>query len=354
MIAYDGVPSAVASLLVWVAVFRSREGIDMISKWASRIGFDECQDFRRISAWAMRVNQVVTLFDIETTGYPIHSTQCGITEIATFHFLPSGACYSAQSLINPENPIHWAAKKINDIREEDVERQPVWGLCWAYFMRFVAEEHLSVGYCSARYDCPVIIRQNQRYGLTGTAFRKHLDVFSLLGKSGRLSDVAAGYGIGCNEKLSHRAHYDAWILGAILNSVVDEKRASMTDWFSVIDCVPSSPKERREELKRMLQARETIDYASLAKRFRVAGGTIESDLEKLFLEKEVPFELISDEVKQAWLIDHMDEIIGEVWNGEATGRLKPLKERIDREAPFEVDYLQLRLCLIRKGRCVPR
>ena len=84
-----------------------------------------------VRALARHLDRTVSIFDLETTGLNWAGTSFGIVEVAVIQVPAEGAVEQVCSLINPENPCEWAARKTHGIRSAETRAAEPWGASWA-------------------------------------------------------------------------------------------------------------------------------------------------------------------------------------------------------------------------------
>ena len=171
-----------------------------------------------VCSLARHLGKTVSIFDLETTGLNWTGPSFGIVEVAVIHVPPTGEISYVSSLINPENPCQWLARKKHGISSTETSQAPSWGAHWAERMHAIAAEHVTVGFNSALFDCRAIMAQNYKYRTLKTDFSQHLDFRWLPGIRGRLEQVAASFGV--TEVPNHRAMADTLVLAKLLDQMV--------------------------------------------------------------------------------------------------------------------------------------
>lgn len=132
----------------------------------------------QLTLLAARRAQPVTVFDLETTTNTPYVKWMGITEVGRLTIFPDGRIEEECSLVNPERSIPPKVRELTDIMNEHVRGKPTWDV-WKEKFHQIAAEHLVVGYNCASFDCVVVTRQNERYGLAGTTFEHVLDALAI-------------------------------------------------------------------------------------------------------------------------------------------------------------------------------
>lgn len=114
-------------------------------------------------------------------------------------------------------------------------------------------------------------------------------------------------------------------------------------------------KMRALELLAHFEACETLpDLEEFASRHGVKRPTVENDALRLVEEGSIPARVLERPDVQGWLAeaDRLEEAIATVWHGTGKDRLKPLMEALRPDAPDSLDYVQLKLGLLRR-KCSP-
>lgn len=303
-----------------------------------------------LSSWATRRSQPITIFDLETTTNNPYVDWLGITEVALITLFPSGEIREECSLVDPERNIPPVVRELTGITNADVRGKPTWA-AWAQKLHEIAQRHLVIGYNSAQFDCVVVSRQNERYGIEGTAFAHSLDARALPGVSGTLTAAAAQ--LGLSSDTAHRALADAWLTARLVEKVAERDGAPALEPF--IGARPAfgkgySPRgERADELRRHLAENGTLpDLDEMAARHSIKRSTLEGDVIRLIETGEASWTLLANATVQAYLEARLEEAIAATWIGEAEGRLKPLMTFLEPEAPAGLDYTQLKVGLARR------
>lgn len=311
----------------------------------------------QLALLASRRAQPVTVFDLETTTNIPYVKWMGITEVGRLTIFPDGRVEEESSLVNPERSIPPKVRELTGIQNEDVRNKPTWDV-WKEKFHQIAAEHLVVGYNCQSFDCVVVARQNERYGLAGTTFENVLDAMAIPGIQGKLADVALAWGISA--RLYHRAMADVWTTAQLVEAVA--ARDGLETVEGAIGKKPSlgggnsSPrKERETQLAEFYKEHGTLpDLDAFGEKHGIKKTTVEGDVLRLIEAGVLPSSALDNQAVQEWLAERLDLAIAECWVGDAVGRLKPLFERFASDAPAGFDYTQLRLALRkRNGRPSP-
>lgn len=186
-----------------------------------------------VKALADALGKTVSVFDLETTGLNWAGASFGIVEVAVVHVHPDGTVETESSLVNPENPCQWGARKKHGISSAETSEAEPWGAHWAMRMHDIATTHVTVGFNSALFDCPAAMAQNFRYRDLQTQFAQHLDVRWLPGVRGRLEQVATHFGVEMVP--NHRALADTLVLAELLDRII--LQSSLEEVASRIEAV---------------------------------------------------------------------------------------------------------------------
>lgn len=170
----------------------------------------------QLVAWARRLARPVTVFDLETTTNNPHVKWMGITELGMLTIYPTGQMEEQSALVNPERSIPPRVTELTGITNQDVKGQPTWQ-SWSKRLHEFARDHVMIGYNSSRFDCPTVISQNSRYGVSGTTFAYSLDAMRLPGVHGKLIDAADRFGVSSEHY--HRAMADVWATARLVEAV---------------------------------------------------------------------------------------------------------------------------------------
>ena len=308
----------------------------------------DATDFPSICKLAAAHRKTVSVFDLETTTLPAFKG-FGITEIALLNIEPNGTATTVTSLVNPERTISKKIIELTGITNEDVRGKPTW-VVWLDYMNHVAANNLTVGYCSFGFDCPGVVGQNKRYGNEGTVFSSHLDVFALPGVTGKLAQAAEKYGIVSD--IYHRALADVMVTAKLLEKVAEIH--GLDEIGKYIGRQPGtgeySPRSIRElELLEFHAANGALpDLRKFGEKHGIKRTTVEGDVLRMIESGILAPEVLGGSEVQDWLSGKLEDAIAEHWHGDAEGRLKPLMEALQKSAPQDFDYTQLRLALIRR------
>jgi hypothetical protein len=217
----------------------------------------------------------------------------------------------------------------------------------------VAANNLTIGYCSFGFDCPGVVGQNVRYGKEGTVFSNHIDVYALPGVTGKLAEAAEMHGVVSDSY--HRALADVLVTAKLLCKVAEKHGLDVV--LTHIGQRPargggssgfSSRAGREEELLKYHTKHGGLpDLDKFGDRHGIKRSTVEGDVYRLIEKGTFEAEILEQSGVQDWLSERIEGAIEQCWQGEAEGRLKPLKEALETEAPQGFDYTQLRLALLR-------
>ena len=210
-----------------------------------------------------------------------------------------------------------------------------------------------IGFSSSGFDCPTVVLQNARYGVTGTEFKFSLDVRVLPDVEGKLSDAAVAFGVSSDRY--HRAMADVWVTAQLVEAIASRHGLGVLDAAIGKGIGPGggsySPRAEREE-ELLVHYREhgaLPDLQMFGEKHRIKKSTVEGDVIRLIEAGEMPRSILENRAVQDWLIPQLEEAITQCWVGEADGRLKPLFEHFTADAPEGFDYTQLRLALSKRG-----
>jgi DNA polymerase III epsilon subunit-like protein len=313
--------------------------------------------FTNLQQWARTRDRPVTIFDLETTTYVPHVDWLGITELGHISLFPDGRMETRRALVNPERRISSEVTDLTGICEADVADQPTWA-AWASMFYRMAQEHIMVGFNSHAFDCVVVQKQNERYGVPGTTFADPLDVRALPEVVGTLSQAADRFGL--RAEVAHRALNDAWLTASLAEAVAARHGLAALEaavgvppgWNRVSD--PShwsrySPRAAREAdlLEHYRTQGGLPDLDQLAHKHGIQRSTIESDVYRLAESGRISFALLDRPEVQRFLSARLPDAIAAIWVGAAVGKLKPLFTHLAQTAPAGFDYTQLRIGLAR-------
>lgn len=163
---------------------------------------------------ARQTGRAISFFDIEATGLNHQQPSFGVMEFACVAVMPDGKSYQLSSLIDPENPIGQKAQEITGITPEMVAGKQNFGARSAKMLSMFEKSHVW-GFNSHSYDVPAIMGQFDRYQVARPAKIDSLDLRDVWcdvqgTRSGRQVDLAAHYGVVCEE--AHRALADVTML----------------------------------------------------------------------------------------------------------------------------------------------
>jgi DNA polymerase III epsilon subunit-like protein len=79
---------------------------------------------------------------LETTGLNWGGVSFGIVEVAVVHIHEDGRVETESSLVNPENPCQWGARKKHGISSVETAEAEPWGSLWAARMHDIAKRHV--------------------------------------------------------------------------------------------------------------------------------------------------------------------------------------------------------------------
>lgn len=306
---------------------------------------------------AARRAQPVTIFDLETTTNIPYVEWMGITEVGMLTIYPDGRSEEESAFVDPERNIPPRVRELTGIMNEDVRGQPTWDT-WKERFHRIASERLVVGYNCTSFDCIVVVKQSERYGLSGTLFEHVLDAKALPEVRGKLRDAAEAFGV--KSETYHRAMADVWTTAMLVEAVAVKHGLD-----AIETCIgkrptfgkrPSlggggtSPRQGREaELTAYFGEHGSLpDLERFAESHGIRRQTLEADVIRLIGEGNLPKFVLDNVVVQDWLAQRIEAAIVECWVGEAEGRLKPLFERFQADAPGGFDYTQLKVALAKR------
>ena len=304
-----------------------------------------------------KLNKPITIFDLETTTYNPYVKWMGITELGFITLYPDGSSKETSALVNPERNIPPKVRELTGITNDDVRGKPTWDK-WKKNLHQIAKEHLVIGYNCASFDCIVVIKQNERYGLNDTKFNYVLDAMSLPDVQGKLEKAAASFGIVSNT--FHRAMADVWITALLVEAVAEKYDIQTLE--SCINTISStsgnsssgnfSPKKKRkEELTKYFEKHNSLpDLETFGKERNIKRSTVEADVIDLIKNGIMPNTVLENPPVQKWLSMQIEEAIEKCWIGDDENRLKPLFLYFSEEAPEGFDYTQLRLALAKRNK----
>ena len=298
-----------------------------------------------------KLNKLITIFDLETTTYNPYVKWMGVTELGFITLYPDGRTKQTSELVNPERNIPPKVRELTGITNDDVRGKATWDK-WKKRFHEIAKKHLVVGYNCASFDCIVVIKQNERYGLSDTKFSNILDAMSLPGVQGKLEKAAATFGVTSNT--FHRAMADVWTTALLVEAV-----AAKYDLQTLESCINSvistsgnfSPKKKRkEELTEYFEKHANLpDLETFGKERNIKRSTVEADVIDLIRKGTMPRSVLEKPLVQKWLATRIEEAIEKCWIGEDENRLKPLFLYFSEKAPEGFDYTQLRLALAKRN-----
>ena len=365
----------------------------------------------RLKKFAKKRKSPITIFDLETTTNIPYVKWMGITEVGFLTIYPDGSIKQTSALVNPERNIPPKVRELTGIMNEDVRGQPTWN-AWKHRFHKIASEHLVIGYNCASFDCVIVERQNERYGLSGTRFANILDARFLPDVRGKLEKAAGSFGI--TSKSYHRAMADVWATVFVVEAVAikygleileshirkpsSKKRpssgsasfsrnkkgiiyahdletleaaikASKKNGTKVIYDRDISPKKkdlssnssnfwterkeankkRKEELTKYFEEHGCLpDLEAFGKERNIKKNTVEADVLHLIQKEIMPNSVLENPVVQKWLSVQIEKAIETCWVGENQNRLKPLFVYLSEKAPEGFDYTQLKLTLAKR------
>ena len=302
------------------------------------------------------IKRQITIFDLETTTFNPYVAWMGITEFAYLTIYPDGQVKQKSSLVNPERNIPPKVRELTGITNEDVAYFSDWSK-WTKEFHKIAKEHVVVGYNCASFDCNVVLKQNERYGLKGTKFERILDAMALPGVSGKLVDAATSHEI--TAKSYHRAMTDVLVTSYLVESVIEKNgvdeikkyiNAPVKSKSNKSSGGFSPKKKRQEELSEYYEKHGNLpDLEIFAKERNIKKGTVESDVIILIEQGKMPSSVLENTEVQGWLSARIEDAIEICWVGDDENRLKPLFVYFEEKAPAGFDYTQLKLALKKRN-----
>lgn len=305
--------------------------------------------FATLRRWAALRDQPVTVFDLETTTNIPYVHWMGITEVGAITLCPDGTETEISALVDPGRSIGREVAELTGIQNADVRGKPTWEK-WAEVFKVIAREHVVVGFNCLLFDCVVVARQNERYGVSATEFASVLDARALPGMEGSLVEVASRHGVELDN--AHRALSDARATADLVEFVARRDGLDLLE-TKLRRCggeAMGSPRAEREAglLEHFGRCGRLPELEAFAVRCGVKKSTVEGDVLRLIEAVRLPAQVLEAPGVQQWLSQHLESVIAECWIGAADGRLKPLHDRLAPSAPPGFDYTQLRIALMRR------
>jgi len=298
-----------------------------------------------------RIRRPITIFDLETTTNNPYVAWMGITEFAYLTIHPDENVEQKSSLVNPERNIPPKIRELNGITNEDVANFSNWSM-WAEEFDRIAKEHLVVGYNCASFDCNVVLKQNERYGLKGTKFERILDAMTLPSVHGKLEKAAMSHEI--TAKSYHRAMADVLVTSYLVESVIRNNKIEEIEAYICSHQTFSggfSPKKKRQEELTVYYEKNGClpDLEAFGKERNIKKGTVESDVIILIQNGKMPSSVLENAEVQEWLSVRIEKAIELCWVGDDENKLKPLFVYFEEKAPTGFDYTQLKLALKKRN-----
>lgn len=309
--------------------------------------------FTLVSELAHRLGKHVAIYDLEGTtfrGVP----DFGITEVACFVVAPTGPGVLFSSLIDPERPISKDAQRITGISQDMVRGQQTWGVRYAkLFADMAAGQTWLGGFNNVTFDNPAVQEMGERYGVPIPDFkhtfdvrRLHLKLSGAKSQRGTLSQVAQAYGVTARGDL-HRAVADVILTLELFNGVLETYGLE-----AVMNQLQPAPEGARDKLSsgalvKYVRSRRALTVAQAAEAFHSNPQQISFEIGKCIDERMLDPEVFSAEAAQEWLRDALVELPPSVLE---EGKLRPMFDSLKESGlPDSVDYIQLRIALLRQG-----
>ena len=168
--------------------------------------------FQPIIELARQYDKVITFLDLEATTF-LGRPNFGITEIGMLHVNTRGQIGTSGSFVNPERSISREVQELTGITPAMVRDAKTWGEGWAQALKYIAANHIVIGYNTQTFDVPAIKSQNKRYDPAELEFPAHWDAMKIYRKAfntnkGKLVEAAAALGIDVSRFKGHRATED--------------------------------------------------------------------------------------------------------------------------------------------------
>jgi DNA polymerase-3 subunit epsilon len=351
------------------------------------------EQFPLIARVAAREGKPIAFFDIETTGLP-KDGPVGILEFAYLAVFPDGKIESRSYLINPGDiPIDPGAARVHGITKEVVADAPEFPAI-SHVISILFDRTCCVAFNGTTFDLPVIHENFTRYGLPAPEPSRFIDARKIWTKTqktqkGTLLKVAQHYGVEPGE--AHRALGDTITMARVVEEMIFRHGADTV--FDLEASSPESAKPRRpvqarggkqgpdadrvraaeEETKPAQEqtsppkTRKSLAIEAIQAHLAAHGRLLPSDYERVGASAGLPAHHISfalgelltagrvdprqveDVRQQAMIRRHLPAAVRSV----GTDRLKPLKEELDRLCGAPIDYVQLRVALLRTGHLQP-
>lgn len=337
-----------------------------------------------VSRLSQQLRLPVTVLDIASTGAS-QVLDNGLLQLASITVAPSGSVSLHSTLVNPEVPVTAGSPKARGIRAQDVLASPKFPMVYDHLTRWFASS-LIVGFNSTDDVIPVIYGNKVRYGLPIMSARHHLDlasVWTALGNSpAELAEVAAAYSIPSSNGSRPAANVQTiartleamlWRHGseAVIAKIIEVSSSYLTpedvlttDQRQPSKSVKTSGRGKSEWPPKKTPAPWAADLeAAITKTITTHGAVRPSHMAeiaeamgwqetKASIEigrlisrgklKTAPFEIQDD---QQLLSLHLPVLL----KGSEDVKLKELREAIKSLTDHDLDYIQIRIGLVKLG-----
>ncbi len=296
-------------------------------------------DLPNVSKWCSDRGKRLYVFDLEATQKSPHFHRCGIIEIAVICVEPSGQILSCSQLIDPELSIPKRVTELTGLADSDVQGMPTWA-AWAEPSVWMASQ-VTCGFNSRTYDCPMIAKQNERYGLTGTKFEQHIDVMRIEGVGpGTLAESAEAAGIRVSETL-HRALIDAHVTAQLLDTLIADKTDN--ELFIQPTDERKPLREKREQVLFALEGGHP-DLVQIANRLDLSEIAVSREIYALISGRKIQLESVAE----ANILGEIQKPVIEFAAAFRLGAVGPsefieLKERLCKQLDRSVPHFLFRL-----------
>ena len=330
--------------------------------------------FPLLTRLAQELKSPIFVLDCETTGIS-QTENIGLVEYAALSISMSGAVSMFSTLVCPEIQIQPGASKVHGISASDVADAPRFPSIYDPVTKAFTTG-LVVGFNSRTYDVPVLCANMARYQLPIMNARGQLDVrdmwAQLQGPKGKLAELAAHYNVEPGK--AHRAAGDVITTARILETMLWKHGSDLATqnivWTSEAYSVPGQVEAPAHAtaitVPRSVAEKGKYTDAEVARVIAeaVAAGNLHHDrfgelaeltgksldgisivVGRMLGRGQIPPECLVVEEQQEILSQALPAAI----KAHGTEKLKPLREHIQANAKADVDYIQIRIALLRHG-----
>lgn len=312
---------------------------------------------QEVVALAMHLQMPIIVFDFETTTLRGRSN-FAVWEAAFVAALPAGGALAYDQLMDPQARLDPEVARMCNISDAQLEGKPTYDkVVLPHFAEYAPKSWFG-GFNNKTFDIPAAKDMARRFGQPEPDFKQVFDVrqlhHELLGtgsKKGTLQEISQSYGVAPRGAL-HRAAADA-----ALTMETFDAQLRLYGTAAVLSAMQelNAGKKRKQASTGKVNASavaarvadaERVTLQELAQHFATDARTMSFEVGKAIDERLVRPEVFGAADVQDWLDLSLPLVAVETLKA---GKLKPMLDAVSQDAPQGLDYIQLRVALMRNG-----